>query len=182
MSDAPNDHADHSDLRALIRDVPDFPKPGIVFKDITPLLANGPALAKVVEEIALACEREGIQADVLACPEARGFIFGSALALRLGVFVPIRKPGKLPYEKVAVEYALEYGTDRVEMHADAVLEGQRVVLVDDVLATGGTTEACIELIEKCGAQVEAGVFLLELDFLSGRDKLAGYPVVSLLHY
>lgn len=171
------------EFRQHIREVPDFPKPGIGFKDITPLLGNGPVFSRAIDQIAKLCESAGLQPDVLACPEARGFIFGAALSLRLGIgFVPIRKPGKLPYETVGVEYALEYGSDRVEMHVDAVEEGQSVVLVDDLLATGGTIKACAQLIEQRGAKIEACVFLVELTFLPGRQALEGYPVHSLIDY
>lgn len=170
-------------FRQLIRDVPDFPKKGIVFKDITPLLGNGPAFRDAVEKIAQICEDAGIQADILACPEARGFIFGSALAYRLEMgFVPIRKPKKLPWRTAQVRYDLEYGTDAVEMHVDAVKAGQRVLLVDDLLATGGTTAACGKLIEQGGGIVTGCVFLLELEFLGGRKKLERYPVLSLIPY
>ncbi len=165
-----------------IRDIPDFPKPGVVFKDITPLLKNGPLLRRVVDRIAAVCEERSLRPDVLACPEARGFIFGAALAYRLGVgFVPIRKPAKLPYTTSRVEYDLEYGTDAVEMHVDAIDPGQRVLLVDDLLATGGTTAACAALIQSVGARVEGCVFLIELDFLEGRKRLDKYATFSLIH-
>jgi adenine phosphoribosyltransferase len=167
--------------RGLIRDIVDFPKPGIVFKDITPLLADGPCFRAVVDHIAAHCEQQGWQPDVLACPEARGFIFGAALAYRLGVgFVPIRKPNKLPHHKARVDYALEYGTDAVEMHRDAVRAGQTVILVDDLLATGGTMAACARLIEDSGARLLGCVFLLELVVLGGRARLASYPTYALL--
>jgi adenine phosphoribosyltransferase len=168
---------------AHIRDIPDFPKPGVVFKDITPLLKNGALLRDVVDHIARICEQSELRPDVLACPEARGFIFGAALAYRLGVgFVPIRKPRKLPYQTSRVEYSLEYGTDVVEMHVDAIGEGQRVVLVDDLLATGGTTSACAELLESVGAKVQGCVFLIELTFLGGRRRIEKYPTFSLIQY
>ncbi|MDQ2694868.1 MAG: adenine phosphoribosyltransferase [Pseudomonadota bacterium] len=166
---------------ALIRDIPDFPRPGIVFKDITPLLGNGPCFRAVVEAMAGLCQDQGLRPDLLAGPEARGFIFGAALAYRLGVgFVPIRKPNKLPHRTSRMAYDLEYGSDAVEMHADAIAPGQRVMLVDDLLATGGTMAACARLVEQGGAQVEACVFLLELTFLDGRRRLADYPVHALL--
>jgi adenine phosphoribosyltransferase len=166
---------------ARIRNIYDFPKPGIVFKDITPLLTSGPHFHSVVDHMAELCEREGLQADVLACPEARGFIFGAALAYRLGVgFVPIRKPNKLPHHKARVEYDLEYGSDAVEMHKDAIEAGQRVMLVDDLLATGGTMAACGRLIEDNDAQVIGCVFLLELMSLKGREKLLGFSTYSLI--
>ncbi len=171
------------DCKKLIRDVPDFPTKGVVFKDITPLLKNGPCFREAVDRIASLCFRHGLKPDILACPEARGFIFGSALAYRLGVgFVPIRKPHKLPYRTCHVQYSLEYGKDTVEMHVDAIEPGQNVVLVDDLLATGGTTAACAELVESIGAKVEGCVFLVELDFLKGRERVAKYPTFSLIHY
>ncbi|MDX1654505.1 MAG: adenine phosphoribosyltransferase [Candidatus Competibacteraceae bacterium] len=169
------------DCLERIRDIPDFPKPGIVFKDITPMLGHGPCFQRVVERMADLWRERGIEADVLACPEARGFIFGAALAYRLGLgFVPIRKPNKLPHKIARVEYQLEYGTDAVEMHSDAVTPGQRVVLVDDLLATGGTTAACARLVHDIGATVSACVFLMELGFLDGRQRLKDYPVYCLL--
>ena len=170
------------DCLEFIRDIPDFPKKGVVFKDITPLLGNGPLFQRVVDRIAEMCEKNDVIPDVLACPEARGFIFGAALAYRLGVgFVPIRKPSKLPHEISSVEYELEYGSDTVEIHVDAVESGQRVVLVDDLLATGGTTAACAKLIESVGARVEANIFLIELDFLKGRERIDAYRTYSLIH-
>lgn len=166
---------------ARIRNIHDFPKPGIVFKDITPLLSSGPHFHSVVNYMAELCEREGLQADVLACPEARGFIFGAALAYRLGMgFVPIRKPNKLPHHKARVEYDLEYGSDAVEMHKDAITPGQRVMLVDDLLATGGTMAACGRLVEDNDAHVVGCVFLLELLALKGREKLVPFSAYSLI--
>ncbi len=171
------------DCRKLIRDVPDFPKKGIVFKDITPLLKDGRCFRFVVDRIADHCLQAGNRPDVVACPEARGFIFGAAVAYRLGVgFIPIRKPRKLPYRTCAVEYALEYGKDSVHMHVDAIEPGQSVLLVDDLLATGGTTAACAELVESMGAKVAGLVFLVELEFLHGREKLTRYPVFSLIRF
>jgi adenine phosphoribosyltransferase len=169
--------------KKYIRDIPDFPKPGIIFKDIGPLLGDGAIFSEVVNRIARLCQENGIGADIVACPEARGFIFGAALAFRLGVgFVPIRKPGKLPYKTTRVEYALEYGSDTIEMHIDAVKPGERVLIVDDLLATGGTTSACAGLIEKSGGIVAGCVFLVELSFLRGRERLNGYPTYSLIRY
>jgi adenine phosphoribosyltransferase len=166
-----------------IRDIPDFPKKGVVFKDITPLLRNGELFRKVVDRMAGMCEEAGFRPDILVCPEARGFIFGSALAYRLGVgFVPVRKPRKLPYQTARIDYALEYGTDSVEMHVDAIERGQQVILVDDLLATGGTTAACAELVEAVGAQVKACVFLIELDALSGRKRIERFPTLSLIRF
>jgi adenine phosphoribosyltransferase len=169
--------------KKYIRDIPDFPKPGIVFKDIGPLLGDGPIFSEVVNRIADLCQKNDIRSDIVACPEARGFIFGAALAFRLGVgFVPIRKPGKLPYKTTRVEYALEYGSDTIEMHIDAVKPGESVLIVDDLLATGGTTSACADLIEKAGARVAGCMFLVELTFLRGRERLNGYPTHSLIRY
>jgi len=171
------------EYKRYIRDIPDFPKPGIIFKDIGPLLGNGPIFTEVVDRIAAICEAEHLRPEVVACPEARGFIFGAALAYRLHVgFIPIRKPGKLPYRTTRVEYALEYGTDTIEMHIDAVTPGQRVLLVDDLLATGGTTSACADLVMKSGATVAGCVFLVELSFLRGRERLRAHPTFSLIHY
>ena len=165
----------------LIRDVADFPRPGILFKDITPLLANGPGFRAAVEHMAEIFEAQRLHPEILACPEARGFIFGAALAYRLGVgFVPIRKPNKLPHHKQRVDYDLEYGSDAVEIHLDAIQPGEKVVLVDDLIATGGTMAACARLMANRGAQVLAGVFLIELQGLRGRDRLAPIPTYSLI--
>jgi adenine phosphoribosyltransferase len=169
------------DLRAYIRDVPDFPKPGIVFKDITPLLGDARAFQATVDRLADEFEGRGI--DAVAAAEARGFLFGTPLALRLGVgFVPIRKPGKLPYSKIGIEYALEYGTDRLEVHGDALAPGKRILLLDDVLATGGTMVACRDLVRQAGAEVVAFAFVIELGFLGGRARLEPEEVFSLLAY
>lgn len=169
------------DLRAFVRDIPDFPRPGIVFKDITPMLLEPAALKAAVEslaEIALP-----LAPDIVVAAEARGFILGAALALELGVgFAPARKPGKLPHEVVSTQYELEYGTDSLEMHADAVAGGTRVLLHDDLLATGGTARAVCELADRLGAQVVGCVFLVELGFLDGRRHLEPYPVHSLIRY
>jgi adenine phosphoribosyltransferase len=167
--------------RDYIRDVPDFPKPGILFKDITPLLAHPGAFAATIERLASAFAGRGV--DLVAAAEARGFLFATPLALALGVgFVPIRKPGKLPYERVSAQYALEYGTDTLEMHSDAIAPGKRVLLLDDVLATGGTMRACCDLVGRAGAEVVACAFVVELGFLRGRERLAPYEVVSLIAY
>src|SRR5262249_10137937 len=153
-----------------LRDIPDFPKPGILFKDITPLLADPRAFAAAID--GLAAHFAGRPIDIVGAAEARGFIFAAPLALKLGVgFIPIRKPGKLPYSTVAKEYQLEYGTDRLEMHSDALASGRRILLLDDVLATGGTMRACCDLVRQAGAEVVACAFLLELTFLKGREKL-----------
>ena len=169
------------DLDAYIRDIPDFPKPGILFKDITPLLADARAFQATVDRLADHFRVHGI--DAVAAAEARGFLFGTPLALRLGVgFVPIRKPGKLPYSKIGVEYALEYGTDRLEVHGDAIGPGRRVLLLDDVLATGGTMVACRDLVRQAGGEVVAFAFVIELGFLGGRARLEPGEVFSLLKY
>jgi len=169
------------DLKAKIRDVPDFPKPGVVFKDIMPLLADPEALREAVELIAdWAAPREP---DVVLGAEARGYITGGALACRLGCgFVPARKPGKLPWRTVAVKYALEYGFDQLEVHADSIRAGQRVLVHDDVLATGGTAKATVELVEQLGGVVIGLPFIIELGFLEGRERLEGYDVFSLIEY
>lgn len=169
-------------IESCIRDVPDFPKPGILFKDIAPLLQSGPALAATIELMAERWQDEGIER--IAALESRGFPFGAALACRLGVGLAlIRKPGKLPFQKCGVDYALEYGTDRVEMHVDAVDAGQRVLLVDDLLATGGTASAGIELLSEVGkAHVVGAAFVIELGFLNGAARLGDIPRQSLLTY
>ncbi len=169
------------ELKKLIREVPDFPKPGILFYDITTLLRDKAGLKAAVE--ALQREVAGMDFDVVLSIESRGFIFGSAIAYSLGKgFVPVRKPGKLPAATERIEYALEYGTDAVEIHRDAIQPGTKVLIVDDLLATGGTAAAVVRLVEKLGGTVAGLAFVIELDFLKGRDKLAGYPVRSLLHY
>lgn len=169
------------DLTRFIRDIPDFPKPGILFKDITPLLAEPAAFQAAIEALA---DRYRPQApDAIAAVEARGFLFAAPLALLLHKpLIPLRKPGKLPYKTLALEYALEYGTAELNMHTDAVVAGSRVLLVDDVLATGGTMQAGCKLIEKAGGTILSTAFLVELSFLNGRDKLVGYDVFSLLRY
>jgi adenine phosphoribosyltransferase len=169
------------DLKAKIRDVPDFPKPGVVFKDIMPLLSDAEALREAVDQIAeWARPREP---DVVLGAEARGYITGGALACRLGCgFVPARKPGKLPWRTVAAKYALEYGFDQLEVHADAIRPGQRVLVHDDVLATGGTAKATVELVEQLGGSVVGLPFIIELAFLNGRERLTGYDVFSLIEY
>lgn len=170
------------DLRSLIHDVPDFPKPGIVFKDFTPLLADPRGLALAVE--LMANPYRGQRIDLVVGAESRGFIFGTAIAQALSAgFVPIRKKSKLPRQVRGVDYALEYGTDRVEMHADAVTRGHTVLLVDDLLATGGTLRACCELIAHTGAQIKGITVLMELEALKGRNRVAEYgDVHSVLKY
>jgi adenine phosphoribosyltransferase len=170
-----------SDLADHIRDIPDFPKPGILYKDITPLLLDGEALSEAVAQ--LADWARPLDVDFVVAAEARGFILGAAIARELGVgFVPARKPGKLPHETISAEYILEYGVDALEMHADALADGARVLLHDDLLATGGTARALAELIEGTGARIAGCAFLVELAFLGGRERLAGYDVHALLTY
>jgi adenine phosphoribosyltransferase len=168
-------------VRSLVRDVPDFPRAGILFKDITPMLGHAGAFAACIDLLA---ERIAPMRPVaLVGIESRGFIFAAPVARALGVgFVPVRKPGKLPAQKLRVEYALEYGTDALEMHHDAVASGQAVVIVDDVLATGGTAAATGRLIEQAGGKVCGFAFAIELGFLAGRARLAGTPVDALLSY
>ena len=169
------------DLRRLIRDVPNFPKPNVVFKDITPLLADAAGLALAVE--LMVQPFRGKRIDAVVGAESRGFIFGTALANALSVgFIPVRKPGKLPARTRRQTYASEYGTDALEMHEDALHPNQRVLLVDDVLATGGTLVACGNLVREAGAEVAAIVVLIELTALGGRRKLGDYPVVSVVVY
>lgn len=164
-----------------IREVQDFPKPGIGFKDITTLLEDGEALKYTVNVISEHLKEQKV--DIVVGPEARGFILGTPVAFNLGIgFVPIRKPGKLPAKVESYEYTLEYGTDKLEIHLDAIKPGMRVAIVDDLLATGGTVAAATKLIEKLGGEVVSIEFLIELDFLNGRKKLEGYNVNSLVHY
>ncbi|MEE9395000.1 MAG: adenine phosphoribosyltransferase [Planctomycetota bacterium] len=168
-------------IDALIRDVPDFPKPGIVFKDITPLLSNALHFAASIKFLADRCRAKDPQ--IVAGPEARGFLFGVPVAMAIDTgFAPIRKKGKLPYRTIEESYELEYGKDTVAVHADAFSPGQKVILVDDVLATGGTMAASKRLVEKCGATVVGAVFLIELGFLDGRSRLDGLPIESLIRY
>jgi adenine phosphoribosyltransferase len=168
-------------LKQLIREVPDFPKPGILFYDITTLLKDKVGFAKLVDN--LGQRYIGRRVDLVLGIEARGFIFGPALAYRLNAgFVPVRKPKKLPAETAKWTYELEYGSDTLEVHKDAIQPGQSVIVVDDLLATGGTARATTKLVESLGGKVVSLAFIVELDFLKGRDKLAGYEVVSMLHY
>jgi adenine phosphoribosyltransferase len=169
------------DLRAHIRDIPDFPRPGIVFKDITPLLLDPAALDAATAGLA-ACASP-LNVDLIVAAEARGFILGGAIARELGAgFVPARKPGKLPYKTVSAEYVLEYGIDALEVHADALGGGARVLVHDDLLATGGTARALCDLVIGLGAEVVACAFLVELSFLGGRARLSPYPVHALIQY
>ncbi len=169
------------DLYKLIRDVQDFPEEGILFRDITPLLQNHVGLQEAVNQ--MEDELKGVEFDYIIGPESRGFIFGVPLAYKMNKgFIPVRKPGKLPYEKIFQTYDLEYGSTTLEIHTDALKEGDKVVIVDDLLATGGTTEAMIKLIEKLGGKVEKLVYLIELEGLEGRKLLDGYNMASLLKY
>ncbi|MCD4690678.1 adenine phosphoribosyltransferase [bacterium] len=169
------------DLRSLIRDVPDFPKPGIVFKDITTLTKNAEGFRQAVDELAAAYADSEV--DAVVGMESRGFIFGGAVAYVLGAgFVPARKPGKLPSDLVSSAYELEYGTDTLEMHRDAIEPGQNVLIVDDLLATGGTAGATVELVKALGGNIIGIAFLVDLTFLKGREKLADYDVRSLIEY
>jgi len=168
-------------LKALVRTVPDFPKPGILFYDITTLLKDKTGFAKMID--AMAAHYLERKVDLVLGIEARGFIFGPALAYRLNAgFVPVRKPGKLPAETARVTYDPEYGSDALEIHKDAIKPGQRVVLVDDLLATGGTMEATLKLARQLGGEIVGLAFAVELDFLKGRDRFKDYDVFSLLHY
>jgi adenine phosphoribosyltransferase len=169
------------DLASRIRDVPDFPQEGIVFKDITTLLKDGPAFKEAIDQITDHVRSWNI--DLVVGMESRGFIFAAPIAYNLGVgFAPVRKLGKLPAETISAEYALEYGTNTLEMHTDAVTEGQRVLIVDDLLATGGTVGATIDLVERLGGDVAGTAFLVELSFLDGRRHLEGYRVTTLVTY
>jgi adenine phosphoribosyltransferase len=170
-----------SDIRGLIRDVPDFPTPGILFKDITPLLANGPAFRRTIEAMAAPFTRARV--DQVVAMEARGFILGAPIAALLGAgFVPVRKPGKLPLATERIEYALEYGTGSLEIHADAYGRPSRVLIVDDMLATGGTAAATAQLVERLGGEIVGCAFLMELTFLNGRVPLSGRHISVLVTY
>ena len=168
-------------LRARVRDVPDFPKPGILFRDLTPLMGDGAALREAIDMLSEAAVRH--RPELIVAVESRGFIFGAPVAASLGIgFVPVRKPGKLPHKTRRRTYELEYGTDALEMHADAVVQGARVVIVDDLLATGGTAAATCELVREIGGEVVGATFVVELELLRGRDRLGGVPVDALLKY
>jgi adenine phosphoribosyltransferase len=169
------------DLKRYIRDIPDFPKQGILFRDITPLLAAPDAFGEVIDRFVEHYQQHPV--DVVVAAEARGFIFAAPLALRLRAgFVPIRKPGKLPFDTHAFHYELEYGSDTLEMHSDGVIDGQHVLVVDDLLATGGTVEACCKLLEKTGAKIAGCAFLIELVSLGGVKRIAPHEAFSLVKY
>ncbi len=169
------------DLRDFIRNVPDFPKKGIVFRDITTLLKDKSAFKKTID--IMYDQYKTAHVDKVVSVEARGFIFGSVLAYKLGAgFVPVRKPKKLPSATIREEYQLEYGTDALEIHTDAIQKGEKVLIVDDLLATGGTVQATCKLVEKLGGEIVGLAFLIELEFLEGRDKLSGYDCFSIISY
>jgi adenine phosphoribosyltransferase len=169
------------DWNTRIREIPDFPQPGILFKDITPLLADGPVYREAIDQLAVFAN--ACQAEMIVGPEARGYVVGAPLAYSLGIgFVPVRKKGKLPAATVSVQYQLEYGTDVLEVHDDAIAPGTRVVVADDLLATGGTMAATVELVQKLGGVVVGAAFFIELAELNGRDKLGGIEIETLITY
>ncbi|MGN0135108.1 adenine phosphoribosyltransferase [Anaerotignum sp.] len=169
------------DLKDKIRSIENYPQEGVIFRDITTLLKDAEGMKAAIDE--MTAKLEGVEFDMVLGPESRGFIFGMPVAYNLGKgFVPVRKKGKLPAAVISKEYALEYGTATIEMHKDALQPGQKVVIVDDLMATGGTAKAIIEMVEEMGAEVAALVFLIELDFLEGREILPGYRIESVIHY
>ena len=169
------------DLRDKIRSIQDFPQEGVLFRDITTLLKDAEGMKEAIDQ--MTAKLEGVDFDLVLGPESRGFIFGMPVAYNMGKgFVPVRKAGKLPAEVVSKEYALEYGTATIEMHKDAIQPGQKVVIVDDLMATGGTAKAIVEMVEEMGGEVAAMLFLIELDFLEGRKVLPDYRIESIIHY
>ena len=169
------------DLRDKIRNIQDFPQEGVLFRDITTLLKDAEGMKEAIDQ--MTAKLEGVDFDLVLGPESRGFIFGMPVAYNMGKgFVPVRKAGKLPAEVVSKEYALEYGTATIEMHKDAIQPGQKVVIVDDLMATGGTAKAIVEMVEEMGGEVAAMLFLIELDFLEGRKVLPDYRIESVIHY
>lgn len=169
------------DLKTYIRDIPDFPQPGVLFRDITPLLKDASALKQVIDRFT--AEFRGSNLDAIVSIESRGFLFGAPVAYNLGLpLVPVRKPGKLPSARMSVEYSLEYGSGQLDIHQDGLSAGDRVVIMDDLLATGGTAMAGAKLVELLGGKVECLAFLVELKFLEGRTRLKGYEVLSLVQY
>ncbi|WP_310481623.1 adenine phosphoribosyltransferase [Chamaesiphon sp. VAR_48_metabat_403] len=169
------------DLKTLIRDIPDFPKPGILFRDITTLLRDPAGLKYSIDT--LADKVVDLQPQYIVGMESRGFIFGAALAFQMGIgFIPVRKPGKLPAAVRSIDYALEYGTDRLEIHADAFAPGNRILIVDDLIATGGTAAATAKLLQELGGELVGCAFVIELDALNGRSHLPNVPIISLVHY
>jgi adenine phosphoribosyltransferase len=178
---APMESAKIDSVRAGVRDVPDFPKKGIIFKDITPILKDGTMFRTSVDLFLEECR--GKKIDKVVGIDARGFLFGSVVAYELGIgFVPLRKKGRLPYQTESAKYSLEYGEAEMELHIDAITRGEQVVLIDDLLATGGTSASAVTLIKKVGGEVVSAIFLIELEFLNGREKLNPTPVVSFLKY
>ncbi|MEG3436376.1 adenine phosphoribosyltransferase [Pannus brasiliensis CCIBt3594] len=171
------------DLKSLIRDIPDFPKPGIMFRDITTLLNDAEGLRYTIDTLAEKCRDKGLNPDYIVGMESRGFLFGVPLAYQLGAgFIPVRKPGKLPAAVHSIEYDLEYGTDTLEIHQDAVAAHHKVLIVDDLIATGGTAKATAELLQKIGCEVLGFAFIIELTFLEGRKKLPDLPIITLVEY
>jgi adenine phosphoribosyltransferase len=171
------------DLKSMVRDIPDFPKKGILFKDISPLLTNGEAFHEISDQMTKHYVKKAYQIDKVVSAESRGFIFGALLANTLHAgFVPLRKPGKLPWKTIKQEFETEYSTDGFEVHIDAIQKGDNCIIVDDILATGGTANAAIKLVEELGGNVKELFFLAELDFLNGRKQLENYPIHSLIHY
>ncbi len=169
------------DIKSLIRNIPDFPKPGIMFRDITTLLQNPDGLRDAIDQMAAVCAP--LQPDYILGMESRGFIFGTPLAYKLGLgFIPVRKPGKLPAAVYSVEYELEYGTDGLEMHQDALKPGDRVLIVDDLIATGGTAQAAATMVQQAGAELVGFCFVVELLALGGREKLPKVPIISMVEY
>ena len=170
-------------LADTIRTIPDFPIEGILFRDISPILSDGILLRDITERFVQIIQENNWEPELILGPESRGFIFGSLLASRLGVgFIPVRKPGKLPFSKIEIEYSLEYGTNKLEMHDDAISVGQNVIIIDDLLATGGTIDACRKLCEKLGGNVISSLFVIELEGLGAIEKLAPMPCISLIKY
>ncbi len=171
------------ELKSLIRDIPDFPKPGITFRDITTLLSHPQGLRHTIDTLSQKCQEANFQPDYIVGMESRGFIFGTPLAYHLNAgFVPVRKPGKLPAQVHSMEYELEYGTDKLEIHQDAIAPNAKVLIVDDLIATGGTAKATADLLEKLGSQILGFAFVVELTALSGRKKLPDLPIISLVTY
>ena len=170
-------------LADTIRTIPDFPIEGILFRDISPILSDGILLRDITERFVQIIQENNWEPELILGPESRGFIFGSLLASRLGVgFIPVRKPGKLPFSKIEIEYSLEYGTNKLEMHDDAISVGQKIIIIDDLLATGGTIEACTKLCKKLGGNVISSLFVIELEGLGAIEKLAPMPCISLIKF
>ena len=170
-------------LADTIRTIPDFPIEGILFRDISPILSDGILLRDITERFVQIIQENNWEPELILGPESRGFIFGSLLASRLGIgFIPVRKPGKLPFSKIEIEYSLEYGTNKLEMHDDAISAGQNIIIIDDLLATGGTIEACTKLCEKLGGNVISSLFVIELEGLGAIEKLSPMPCISLIKY